>query len=67
MDNATRTIIEIRKSIADMGLKLSTISHQMRELNRSGEFDEMPQGYYEELKAELNKAREALNNLYSNI
>lgn len=67
MDNATRTIIEIRKSIADMGLKLSTISHQLRELYQSGEFDEMPQGYYEELKDELNKAREALSKLYSDL
>lgn len=67
MDNTTRTIVEIRKSVADMGLKLSTISHQLREINQSGEFDEMPQGYYEELKAELNKAREALNNFYRNI
>lgn len=67
MDNATRTIIEMRKSVADMGLKLSTISYQLRELNEAGEFGEMPQGYYEELKAELNKAREALNNFYSDI
>lgn len=67
MDNATKTVIEIRKSVADMGLKLSTISHQLRELKQSGEFDEMPYGYYEELKAELNKARDALNSFYSNI
>lgn len=67
MDNTVRKIIEMRKSVVDMGLKLTEISLKLKEIDQSGEFNEMPQGYYEGLKSELNKAREALANFYSEI
>ena len=65
--DSTRKIIEMRNSVRDMGIKLTLISMDLKGIKASGEFDEMPMGYYEELHAELNKAREALSNLYSNF